>query len=83
MVEESLKNNSKREPPRLKTKDFVLLQKTYYLPPQTLKPVLPPTPKHWIPGHSHIHKENLKDPSHLLSLLLDAFVVEHIFTNLQ
>ncbi len=82
-LKESLKNSSKREPPRPKTKDFVLLQKTYYLSPQTLELVLPPTPKHWIPRHSHNHKQNFKDPSHLLSLLSDAFVVEHIFTNLQ
>ncbi len=73
----SLKHSSEFEPPRPKAKDLVLLQKIEYLLPQTLKLVLPLSPK-----HPCSPKQLFEYLNYLLPLLSNAFVVGHILTKL-
>jgi hypothetical protein len=75
-------HSSELEPPRLEMKDLVLLQKIEYLHPQPLEIVSLPTSKPCTPKLPHSPKRPFEYLRHLLPLLPNAFVVEHILAKL-
>jgi hypothetical protein len=71
------------EPRKLETKHLVFFPKTedLFSPPQSPK-IVPYTPNSKPSKCPHSHENLRKYPKHLLSILMDAFVIEHTLPKL-